>query len=387
MWVDGAGSSYTLQNQGLAIVGVNGSGSLLISGGATASQGYINIAADAGSTGTATVTGAGTMCTVSIVYAGNGGNGTFAIKNGAVVNSSLGFVANQAGSTGTVSVDGAGSNWTLTGQLSVGGPGNGAMTISNDASVTVQYLSVGVGSVLSVDVGRGSSLATTGTSHFEGVTNSGTVRLTAASGAVPGVYTPISCSTLWSGTGTYQALGGTWNATNHTFTVAASQTGTSGNGVTIDTSVNQQVVITAPSGHTVEAGFQGTTTAAQLTFTATTMTSGTLSGLETLLGSSSSVMAGWQFLVTGSGYTSGDPVYLSMDIGSGLSTDDLEIWHFDGTNWTPYTTTDFSYDGTNANFTVTGFSGYAVVETPEPATMILLGIGSGLVLLRRRRAV
>jgi hypothetical protein len=70
---------------------------------------------------------------------------------------------------------------------------------------------------------------------------------------------------------------------------------------------------------------------------------------------------GWLFSPT-AGYTEGEPAYLSMAVGSGFSLDDLSIWHFDGSTWTSYDATDLNYDGTYANFTVNGFSGYAVTS-------------------------
>ena len=59
----------------------------------------------------------------------------------------------------------------------------------------------------------------------------------------------------------------------------------------------------------------------------------------------------------------------------GQSTSDIEVWHYDGSNWTPYAANDLTYDGNYASFTVTGFSGYAVTTAPEPATIVMLAVG------------
>jgi hypothetical protein len=82
------------------------------------------------------------------------------------------------------------------------------------------------------------------------------------------------------------------------------------------------------------------------------------------------VLGAWGFAAN-SGYTPGDPVYLSFNIGDGYSWDDLLVWHYDGSNWTQYPATDLTCNGGYASFTVTGFSGYAVT-VPEPGTLILL---------------
>ena len=87
---------------------------------------------------------------------------------------------------------------------------------------------------------------------------------------------------------------------------------------------------------------------------------------------------GWLFSTTNYTVSASNPVYLSFDIGTGISQDDLKIWHYDGSNWTTFAPTDLTYDGQYASFTVTGFSGYAVT-VPEPGTLaFLLAAGLGL---------
>ena len=49
-----------------------------------------------------------------------------------------------------------------------------------------------------------------------------------------------------------------------------------------------------------------------------------------------------------------------VSIGAGYSSNNLQVWHYDGTSWTSYAASDLTYDGNYASFTVTGFSGYAV---------------------------
>jgi hypothetical protein len=220
-------------------------------------------------------------------------------------------------------------------------------------SVTVDNSS----SLLEVDVGRGTSLAAGSGSGT--ITNSGTVRFVAGASPPAGnTYSPISAGT-WNGSGTYQAVGGTWNATSHQFTVSATQAGTAGTPVSINLSQEQRVLVTdSTSGESIGASFLAAASTTPITFTASLP--GSSLPMEPLTGrleSASSLLGDWTCSTTG--YAAGDPAYLSLDVGSGHSADDLDVWSYNG-GWTPFSATDLTYDGTYASFTVTALGTYAV---------------------------
>jgi hypothetical protein len=129
-------------------------------------------------------------------------------------------------------------------------------------------------------------------------------------------------------------------------------------------------------------GFQGTDASSTLTVAGARLTEGEMGALRGQL-AGAPVLAGWDF--TTSGYTAGTPVALSMEVGAGYSTEGLAVWHWDGAAWTAFAASDLSYDGEYANFTVTGFSGYAVVAVPEPGGLSVVGLGLAGLLARRRR--
>lgn len=78
-----------------------------------------------------------------------GGNGTgfLTIENGGTVTAALAGIAKVAGSNGAATVDGTNSQWTLAGELDVGGtssttPGTGLLMVTNAGTVTAASVHV-----------------------------------------------------------------------------------------------------------------------------------------------------------------------------------------------------------------------------------------------------
>ena len=118
-------------------VGVAATGALTIQNGGTVNNTLGIIGDNAGSTGTATVDGAGSRWTNSSdFYVGHSGTGTLTIRNGGAVSNVVGFVGRYSTSTSTATVDGAGSTWTNSSDLLVGYAGNGTLTIRNGGAVS-----------------------------------------------------------------------------------------------------------------------------------------------------------------------------------------------------------------------------------------------------------
>jgi hypothetical protein len=334
---------------------VQGDNVTLAMQGNNASAGQLNVVGFAGRTGSLVLAGPGTFSPAST----------------------------EVSATGDLAISGA----TLSENIfnSVILDSGAALSISNGGSVNSPGLSIGSASLLSMTVGDGSSINLFQTLPYTGILNySGTVRLEAIPAAAAGsTYQPIT-ALAWNGSGTVQALGGTFNTSTKIFTASSVAAGTSGNAVNIDLSQIQRVQITdAASQQTVDASFLAVPLSTNISFTATPLTSMQTSLLQDLIGPSETVDSGWTF--TDTGLSAGSPLYLSMDVGTGVS--DLSVWHFDGSEWTPFTADDLSYDGRDASFTVTGFSGYAVtsaVSVPEPAGVLLMLSSS--ILARRRRS-
>ncbi len=336
-----------------------------------------------GSTGSATISGSGSTWTATLgVTVGGAGDGKLRIDGGGTVNSpsdvpgaAASYIAQGYNSMSTVAVDGAGSTWTNGANLSIGAAGTGTLSITGDGAVTAASLSIGSTSLAAIDVGRCSSLTVGGGTGA--ITNNGAVRILAGAG-VPtgGNYRPISAGT-WGGSGTVQAVGGTWNAGSQQFTASAVVPATSGTPVQFDLSRQQRALISdAATGWSVGASFLASSSSKPLDFVATTVSGSTLTALEGLLPAKQSVVGAWSFLAT-SGYESGDPAYLSFDVGS---ASELEAWQYNGTSWTQYDPTDLTDDGTYASFTVTSLGDYAVSAVPESSTITLLIAGAACLL-------
>ena len=147
-----AGSSGTVTVTGpgslaefryLLNVGSEGTGALVVSDGGVVTSHTGTIGKESGAEGTATLTGAGSQWdTNSGLYVGRAGTGTLSILDGAAINTSSfpGFAASigsETGAVGLVTIDGAGSQWNIDGPFYVAEEGSGTLQLNNGGSVNV----------------------------------------------------------------------------------------------------------------------------------------------------------------------------------------------------------------------------------------------------------
>lgn len=379
--IDGVGTTWSIN--GNMYVGNYGQGKLSIThGGSVKTIGTfntINIGYASGASGDVSIDGSNsTLLSNYALYVGYQGHGTLRITRGGTLTASSVVLANNPSCSGNVNIDGVGSSWHST-NLTIGGSGAGKFTISNGGTATISSsVSINKNSALGILVDGGTTF-NLGTSNLA---NNGNIRLLAGPQAAPGsTWTPITAGT-WSGTGTITTLGGTYNTTTHIFTASAITSSSSDTATTLDRSLVQRLHITDPAqaSNDLYAAFAATTTSTNITFHASL-----LSAVQTAqLPAGDTLLSAWNF--TTSGYTAGDPVLLSFNIGSGYNADQITLWHFDGSAWTTYSADDLNVFGNYANFTVTGFSGYAITAAvPEPSSLTLLILGTASLLGRRRR--
>ncbi|HMP80081.1 MAG TPA: hypothetical protein PKD54_11560 [Pirellulaceae bacterium] len=156
-------SGRLLVNQGSVLTN-SGNGSVLGTYGSVSvvrGDGYVGL--NGGSSGIATITGAGSHWFNSReLHVGRDGHGEMnVLSGGRVTNQSHGYVGRSAGSNGTVVVRGDGSEWHNTGSLFIGWQGSGELRIEEGGYVVNDYGRVGQ------FAGSSGSLTVTGAgSHF-----------------------------------------------------------------------------------------------------------------------------------------------------------------------------------------------------------------------------
>ena len=212
----GAGGTLTLTQAGGDLgAGYVGLGSLTISEGVavSSSNGYLGY--NAGSTGTATITGAGSKWTNSTLYVGRSGSGTLRVEAGGQVSNSNGYLGNNTGSTGAATITGAGSKWTNSHSLYVGGSpsaagyGSGSLTVEDGGQVTAETLYASLGDLH----GNGTIVATKGAvldadlqfnaahpaQNVLGFATGGTLTVTAGGGILGAGYKGLGTLTISDG--------------------------------------------------------------------------------------------------------------------------------------------------------------------------------------------
>jgi len=426
--VRGPGSQW---NMSVLYVGSEGEGTLRIEDGALVNSESASIAADMGSKGTAIVSGPGSKwqaqrslsigyCGDGIIVVKNGGevrcgqayvgddsaygyeennlvritgpgskfvsqgifsvgdnnHGALLVEDGAEVISQSGYLAYWRETSGRATINGPGSKWTIAQELQVGRLDTARLAILGGGKVTAASAGVNDLSCLMVDVGPGSLLDVGSGSGT--LSNDGTVRILAGLGAQGGsVHQPIRAG-AWMGTGTYQAIGGTWDAERHEFTVSPYQPAPSWTHVDLDLSQCQRVLIEDEGTCWIlGASFPASETSRPIVFFAEPVTGDLLYELEYELPPGHELFGAWQLSVEGFTPSAEEPVYLSFGVfdfetgRGGLNASEITLWHYDGTKWSPLESDMFTHDGQYANFLAESFSAYAVSAVPEPGTLLL----------------
>jgi T5SS/PEP-CTERM-associated repeat protein len=374
--ITGPGSTWTTEEE--LYLGDYGAGSLTLANGGKITLGAGYIGRGPGSHGTIHITGSGSAWigdSPSWLFLGEYGNGTLRVDHGGVISVVHGYVAVESTSGSTATITGSGSVWANSDDLTVGYCGVGVLTVGDRGKVTAPSLTINSSSVVNLHVSGDDMIELGSSAALGNIANAGKVNLSADAFLAAGIYSPFVevSGSPWhlSGTGSYNAFGGTWDGGARTFTVAAATLGDAG--VSCPVSSAERLLITdSASGRRVGASFG--TVADGTSFTATPLSGASLGGLP----ADQPLLAAWNFSTN----FTGDQALLAFDVGAG-QTQDLAVWHSDGATWTPFDAFDLTYgDDGIASFAVTGFGSYAVT-VPEPGSVALVLL-AGLAVRRRR---
>jgi outer membrane autotransporter protein len=210
--VTGAGSNWS--NAGTVVVGGQGTGILTIQDGGTVNSGGGSVGLAVGSTGTVMVIGPGSSWIngpSAGLNIGSFGTGTLTITNGGSVIDITPLVTNignGAGSHGTVTVTGAGSVWTDIAGFNIGNSGTGTLTIADGGTVRAPTVAIAAnaGSIgtLNIGAGAGNPAVAPGTLNAPSVTfGAGTGTINFNHTSTDYVFAPAI-----SGNGTVNVLAG-----------------------------------------------------------------------------------------------------------------------------------------------------------------------------------
>ncbi|NHM19876.1 autotransporter outer membrane beta-barrel domain-containing protein [Tritonibacter mobilis] len=223
--VSDTGSLWNMS--GNMIVGREGAGSLLIeNGGEVRAGGETTLGALDGSTGSATVTGSGSLWDINApLLVGREGDGTLLIDDGGRVENTTSYVAYTFGSTSAVSAENGGT-WAQSDDAYIGFGGSGALTVESSGKVSSRDFILGYHGVADGRAhfsGVGTELNNTGRTYI-GLWGDGEIiaengaALSSVSGSV-GVQPGSVGSVVLSGAGT------TWDTSDY-FVVGRSGSGT-----------------------------------------------------------------------------------------------------------------------------------------------------------------
>lgn len=122
-------------------VGYKGNGSLLVSNGVAITSLYGDLGINPAANGSAVITGSGSKWTVSqAINVGVFGNGTMRVEaGGRVTNSRRSYLGKNAGATGEATITGAGSQWTNLGNFTIGYSGNGILKVEAGGRFSCDY--------------------------------------------------------------------------------------------------------------------------------------------------------------------------------------------------------------------------------------------------------
>lgn len=148
--ITGPGSTWA-RTGGTLNLGLGGVGSVVVSNGgivtSTGVGGNVNLGTNAGSSGSLTVTDAGSRFDAAVIYAGRSSSADVSVSAGGVVNATHLLLGAGTTGIGTATLSGAGSLINTTTYTSLGYGGQGTLTLSEGATLRSPLVHIGQNAV------------------------------------------------------------------------------------------------------------------------------------------------------------------------------------------------------------------------------------------------
>lgn len=265
--VTGAGSRWDMGIGGAAL-GVNGVGILHVQNGGVVTSRFCEIGVQSSGSGSATVTGIGSLWDMSPFGAGVGinGIGTLSIQSGGVVSCVGADIGKEASGDGEVTIAGTGSLWDVNGVITVGMRGDGDLLVNAGGRVEADRILMGrfaganANMVINgeVDIDSDGAYLYVGYEAPSTLTLNGTLDITDPGGTVGGDdgFTVVGSSSGATGQLTINAGGSYSSSAQLQLGALAGSHGT----VTINTggSAISRLAASSPSGAAGNVGRDGT---------------------------------------------------------------------------------------------------------------------------------
>jgi T5SS/PEP-CTERM-associated repeat protein len=169
-------------------------------GGRSVGSGTVYLAGVLGVSGTLDI-GTNSLLTGSLAFPGATPPSTITVSGGGLLNDGYAVLGGAAGTTDTATVSGAGSRWTTARGLIIGLNGTGSMTVTSGAIVSDAYTNIGNGPGAGSVILQGGTLSETGNLSV-GAKGTGTLDVAAGSTLTDGGDLYIGFSGNPPGTGT-----------------------------------------------------------------------------------------------------------------------------------------------------------------------------------------
>jgi fibronectin-binding autotransporter adhesin len=143
----------------------------------------------------------GALSGTTSLSVGDGGSALLTIENGGAISDATGSVGRVPATSGTATVTGAGSAWSNSGTLTIGDAGTGTLSVDHGASVSAAEIVIGDVGSGSLSIANGASVSAPAIVIADQAGSIGTLTIGAPSGETPAASGTLDPPTITFGSG------------------------------------------------------------------------------------------------------------------------------------------------------------------------------------------